>query len=36
MTAEVVEVPFVDLAAQYSTIREEIGQAISRVLSDTG
>ncbi len=36
MTAEMVEVPFVDLAAQYSTIREEIDEAISRVLSDTG
>ena len=36
MTAEMVEVPFVDLAAQYGTIREEIDEAISRVLSDTG
>ena len=36
MTAEMVEVPFVDLAAQYSTIGEEIDEAISRVLSDTG
>ncbi|GAI47350.1 unnamed protein product, partial [marine sediment metagenome] len=36
MTAEMVEVPFVDLAAQYGTISEEIGEAISRVLSDTG
>jgi len=36
VTAEMVEVPFVDLAAQYSTIREEIDEAISRVLSDTG
>jgi len=36
VTAETAEVPFVDLAAQYSSIREEIDEAISRVLSDTG
>jgi len=36
MTADIAQIPLVDLAAQYATIKEEIDEAISRVLADTG
>jgi len=36
VTASGPAVPFVDLAAQYAAIGEEIDEAISRVLTDTG
>lgn len=35
MSTATRQVPFVDLAAQYATIREEIDEAISEVLHDT-